>query len=87
MGFLAFIILGAIAGCIARAIVPGRIGSGLIPAIICGVVGAMVGGWLSSMFFNVDLGSFWNIRTWVIAIAGSALVLFIWGMITGRSKQ
>ena len=86
MGLIAFVILGAIAGMVARAIVPGRIGKGLIPAIICGVVGATIGGWLSSQFLNVSLGTFWDVRTWVIAIAGSALVLIVWGLITGKAK-
>ncbi len=87
MSIIAFIILGAIAGFIARAIVPGRISSGLIPALICGVVGAVVGGWLSSRLLDIDLGGFWNLRSWVIAIAGSVLVLVVWGMIKGRSNN
>ncbi|MCL2735782.1 MAG: GlsB/YeaQ/YmgE family stress response membrane protein [Propionibacteriaceae bacterium] len=86
MGIIAFLILGAIAGMVARALVPGRIGGGLIPAIVCGVLGAVVGGWLSSNFLHVSLGTFWDLRTWVISIAGSALVLVVWGMVTGRAK-
>ena len=80
-------ILGAIAGTIGRALVPGRIGGGLIGAIIVGAAGATVGGWLSSNFLHVSLGSFWDLRTWVIAVAGSVLVLVVWGMITGRAKN
>jgi len=85
MGSIAFLILGVIAGSVARALVPGRIGGGLLPALICGVIGAMVGGWLSTAIFNVPLGTFWDLRTWVISIAGSAIVLVAWGMITGRA--
>jgi uncharacterized membrane protein YeaQ/YmgE (transglycosylase-associated protein family) len=86
MGIIAFLILGVIAGMVARALVPGRIGGGLLPALLCGVGGALVGGWLSSTFLHVSLGRFWDIRTWIIAIAGSALVLVVWGMITGKAK-
>jgi len=85
MGIIAFLILGVIAGTIARILVPGRINKGLISALICGVVGALIGGWLSSSIFHISLGTFWSLRTWVIAIAGSALVLFVWGLITKKS--
>ena len=84
MSIIAFLILGLIAGAVARAIMPGRISGGIIPALVCGVVGAMIGGWLSSAIFRVSIGSFWNPITWVIAIAGSVLVLFIWGKINKK---
>ena len=87
MGIIAFLILGGIAGAVARALVPGRIGRGLIPAMICGVAGALIGGWLSSQFLHVGLGTFWDWRTWIIAIAGSALVLLVWGLLTGKAKK
>ena len=86
MGTIAFLILGLIAGSVARALVPGRISGGLLSALICGVVGALVGGWISTAIFHVSLGTFWDLRTWIISIAGSALVLAIWGMIKGRAK-
>jgi uncharacterized membrane protein YeaQ/YmgE (transglycosylase-associated protein family) len=49
MGIVAFIIIGLIAGLIARAVVPGRQGMGLIPTALLGMVGSLVGGILSSM--------------------------------------
>jgi len=87
MGTIAFLILGTIAGFVARALLPGRIGGGLIKALICGVAGALVGGWLSSAVFHVSLGTFWDLRTWVIAVAGSALVLLVYGALTGRNRK
>jgi len=81
MGIFGFLILGLAVGCIARMIVPGRIGKGWLPALVCGVIGALVGGFLSSLIFKVGLGSFWNPGTWIIAIIGSVIVLFIWGKI------
>jgi len=87
MGTIAFLILGLIAGSVARALVPGRIGGGLLSALICGVVGSLVGGWISAAIFHVSLGTFWDLRTWIIAIAGSALVLAIWGAIKGKSNK
>ncbi|MCL2471546.1 MAG: GlsB/YeaQ/YmgE family stress response membrane protein [Propionibacteriaceae bacterium] len=79
MGIISFLLLGLIAGAVARALVPGRIGSGFVSALVCGVVGALVGGWLSSAIFHISLGTFWDLRTWIISIAGSALVLTVWG--------
>ncbi|MDR0849706.1 MAG: GlsB/YeaQ/YmgE family stress response membrane protein [Propionibacteriaceae bacterium] len=86
MTLLASLIIGLVAGCVARAIVPGKIGGGIIPALICGVVGSVVGGWLSTRLFGISMGSFWDVRTWVISIAGSALVLVVWGFLVGRKK-
>jgi uncharacterized membrane protein YeaQ/YmgE (transglycosylase-associated protein family) len=87
MGFIAFIILGLIAGAIAKAILPGRQGGGWIATLILGVVGAILGGWLGSAIFGVGLENFWDLSTWLLAIAGAIIVLLIWGLITGRKKS
>ncbi|MEL5991309.1 GlsB/YeaQ/YmgE family stress response membrane protein [Microbacterium phosphatis] len=85
MGFIAFIILGLIAGAIAKAILPGRQGGGWIATLILGVVGALLGGWLGGLIFGADLGGFFDLTTWLLAIGGAIIVLLIWGLITGRS--
>ncbi|GGH42480.1 GlsB/YeaQ/YmgE family stress response membrane protein [Microbacterium album] len=87
MGFIAFIILGLIAGAIAKAILPGRQGGGWIATLILGVIGAVLGGWLGSAIFGVGIEEFWSIQTWLLAIGGSIIVLLIWGLITGRNKS
>lgn len=87
MGFFAFIILGLIAGAIAKAILPGRGSGGWFATLILGVIGAMVGGWLGSIIFNASLDRFWSLQSWALAIGGSVVVLLIWGMITGRKKE
>ncbi|GMA27508.1 GlsB/YeaQ/YmgE family stress response membrane protein [Arenivirga flava] len=84
MGFLAFILLGLIAGAIAKAILPGKQAGGWIATLILGVVGALIGGWIGSALFNAPLEDFFSIQTWLVAIGGSLLVLVIWGLITGR---
>ncbi|WP_336652925.1 MULTISPECIES: GlsB/YeaQ/YmgE family stress response membrane protein [unclassified Leucobacter] len=84
MGFIAFLVLGLIAGAIAKAILPGRQGGGWFVTLLLGVVGAMLGGWLGSVIFGASLQDFWSLQTWLLAIGGSVVVLLIWGLIVGR---
>ncbi|MFE2656132.1 GlsB/YeaQ/YmgE family stress response membrane protein [Brevibacterium sp. NPDC059310] len=86
MGFIAYLILGLIAGAIAKAILPGRQGGGWIATLILGVLGALVGGWLGGMIFGVEMNAFFSLSSWLCAIGGSLIVLVIWGLITGRSR-
>ena len=87
MGFLAFIVLGLIAGAIAKAILPGKSGGGWFATLILGVIGAVVGGWLGSLLFDASLEEFWSLQTWALAVGGAIVVLLIWGLITGRRKE
>lgn len=87
MGFIAFLILGLIAGAIAKALLPGRQGGGWFATLLLGVVGAMLGGWLGGMLFGADLQRFWSLESWALAIGGSVIVLLIWGAIVGRRKS
>jgi uncharacterized membrane protein YeaQ/YmgE (transglycosylase-associated protein family) len=87
MGFLGFLLLGLIAGAIAKAILPGKQGGGWIATLILGVVGALLGGWLGSILFNAPLQDFFSLQTWLLAIAGSIIVLLIYGLIVGRKRE
>jgi uncharacterized membrane protein YeaQ/YmgE (transglycosylase-associated protein family) len=87
MGFIAFLILGLIAGAIAKAILPGRQGGGWLITLLLGVIGAFLGGWLGSVLFGGPLGDFFQISTWVLAIAGSIIVLLIYGALTNRRSR
>ncbi|GHF09530.1 GlsB/YeaQ/YmgE family stress response membrane protein [Pseudolysinimonas yzui] len=86
MGILGWIVLGLIAGAIAKAILPGRMGGGWVVTLILGVVGALLGGFLGSAIFGVGLETFWSIQTWLVAIAGSIVVLLIYGLVTRGSS-
>ena len=86
MGFLGWIVLGLIAGAIAKLILPGKQGGGWIVTLILGVVGALLGGWLGSLLFNTGLQDFFSIQTWLLAIGGSIVVLLIWGLLTRGRK-
>jgi uncharacterized membrane protein YeaQ/YmgE (transglycosylase-associated protein family) len=85
MGIIAWIILGLVAGMIAKALVPGRDQQGLIVTTLIGVAGALLGGFLATRLFDVDgVQGFFNLSTWITAIAGSAVLLFAYHLVTAR---
>lgn len=75
MNILTWIVFGLIAGTIANLIDPRPSAGGILGSIILGIVGAVVGGFLSSLFFGVGVTGF-NIESLIIAILGSLLLLF-----------
>jgi uncharacterized membrane protein YeaQ/YmgE (transglycosylase-associated protein family) len=87
LSFLAFLLLGLIAGAIAKAILPGKQGGGWFITLLLGVVGALLGGWLGGLLFGVNLQEFWSLQTWLVAIVGSIVVLLIYGLITRNSRR
>ncbi|MBD7994990.1 MULTISPECIES: GlsB/YeaQ/YmgE family stress response membrane protein [Arthrobacter] len=87
MGIIAFLILGLIAGAIAKALLPGRQGGGWVITLVLGVVGALLGGFIGNAIFNVGLENFWSLQTWIVAILGSIVVLLVYGMITKRGAR
>lgn len=83
MGIISWLILGLIAGAIARAILPGKGPGGWIVTIIIGVIGAMLGGWIASALFDVNVNDeFFDLGTWIFAILGGLIVSLIWRAIT-----
>ena len=87
MGIIGWIVLGLIAGAIAKAILPGTQGGGWIITLILGVVGALLGGFLGSAIFGVGLEGFFDITTWLLAIGGAIIVLLIYGLVTRGSRR
>ncbi|HET6270212.1 MAG TPA: GlsB/YeaQ/YmgE family stress response membrane protein [Arthrobacter sp.] len=87
MGILGWLILGLIAGAIAKAILPGRQGGGWVVTLVLGVVGAILGGWIGSLIFGGGLGDFFDLRTWLLAILGAVIVLLIYGAVAGRRTR
>jgi uncharacterized membrane protein YeaQ/YmgE (transglycosylase-associated protein family) len=84
MGIIGFIILGLIAGAIAKAILPGDDPGGIIVTMLIGVAGALIGGVIARALGIGELGKFFDIGTWLIAIAGSLLLLVVYRMVAGR---
>jgi uncharacterized membrane protein YeaQ/YmgE (transglycosylase-associated protein family) len=79
------LILGLLAGAIAKLIVPGHDSGGIIMTMVIGIVGALLGGLLAAAVFGAHpLDHFFDLSTWITAIAGAIILLLIWRMITGR---
>ena len=85
MGIIAFIILGGLAGAIAKALLPGDDPGGVIVTTIIGIVGALLGGLLAAWIFDAHpLDEFFDISTWLTAIVGSIVLLVIYRAVVGR---
>ncbi|RIX26438.1 GlsB/YeaQ/YmgE family stress response membrane protein [Amnibacterium setariae] len=81
------IIVGLIAGFIARAIVPGRQSMGIGATILLGIVGSFVGGFLGFLIFGKDAGDGFLQPSGIIgSIIGAIIALLIYGAVTGRRR-
>ncbi|MDF7760259.1 GlsB/YeaQ/YmgE family stress response membrane protein [Kosakonia cowanii] len=81
MGILAWIVFGLIAGVIAKFIMPGRDGGGFILTCVLGIVGAVVGGWLATMFgYGGDITGF-DMHSFIVAVIGAIVVLAVFRLL------
>lgn len=84
MGILTWIIVGLLAGAIAKALHPGKDPGGFIVTILIGIAGAVVGGWISSLFGYGKVDGF-DIGSLFIAILGAVLLLFLYRKFSSRT--
>ena len=88
MGIIAFIILGLLAGIIAKQLLPGSDPGGIIVTTLIGIAGALLGGFLAAALFDAHpLDEFFDISTWLTAIVGSIVLLLIYRAVAGRSNS
>lgn len=84
MGLIATIVVGLIAGWLTGKLMSG--GSyGVVANLLLGIVGSIVGGWLTSIFLGVDLISGFNLTTIIVSVIGAVVVVAIYRLITRRS--
>ncbi len=86
MGIIGWILLGLLAGAIAKLILPGEDPGGFIVTTLIGIAGAIVGGLIASALDIGDIDEFFDIGTWLIAIGGSLLLLLVYRMLVGRGE-
>ena len=85
MGIISWIVFGLIAGLIAKTIMPGKDPGGCIITVLVGIAGALLGGYVATLFGFGGLTGF-DFRSMIVAILGSILLLFIWRLIAGRRR-
>jgi uncharacterized membrane protein YeaQ/YmgE (transglycosylase-associated protein family) len=87
MSVIGWIVLGLIAGVIAKYLLGSQAKHGVIVTILIGIAGALVGGWAASELFGIkSTGGFFDLSTWLIAIVGSVVLLGIYYAITNRGS-
>jgi uncharacterized membrane protein YeaQ/YmgE (transglycosylase-associated protein family) len=84
MGFLGWIVFGAIVGIIAKLLMPGKDPGGFIITILLGIVGAMLGGFLGRVLGFYREG---EAAGYIMSIVGAMLILFLYRMVAGRTKH
>ena len=82
-GIIAWIVIGGIAGAIAKLLMPGRDPGGCIITVVLGVIGALLGGFLATKLGYGGISGF-DLRSFFIAVLGSIVVLIFWRLIRGR---
>jgi uncharacterized membrane protein YeaQ/YmgE (transglycosylase-associated protein family) len=82
VGWIGYIIIGAIAGWLAGKIVKGG-GSGILMNIVIGIVGALIGGFLLSFWFDTAEGGWWF--TFFTALLGSVILLWVVGLVSRKT--
>jgi uncharacterized membrane protein YeaQ/YmgE (transglycosylase-associated protein family) len=85
MSIIAWIVLGLLGGLIAKAIMPGAERIGLILTPLLGIAGALLGGFLATALgFGDPIDEFFDISTWIAAVVGAIIILFVWNAISSR---
>lgn len=88
MGIIGWIVLGLVAGAIAKALLPGAQPGGVIATTLVGVVGALLGGLVAWAVGAGDpIDEFWDWSTWIAAIVGAVVVLLLWQNLAGRGVR
>ncbi|MDQ0785391.1 putative membrane protein YeaQ/YmgE (transglycosylase-associated protein family) [Streptomyces sp. B3I7] len=88
MGIIAWILIGLLAGAIAKLLLPGKDPGGIIVTMLIGIAGGLLGGWLGKVIFGVDsVDGFFELSTWIAAIVGSLILLVLYRVLTGNRRS
>ncbi|MFB7244032.1 GlsB/YeaQ/YmgE family stress response membrane protein [Streptomyces populi] len=88
MGIIAWILIGLLAGAIAKLLLPGKDPGGIIVTMLIGIAGGLLGGWLGKVIFGVDsIDGFFDLSTWIAAVVGSLILLILYRALTGNSRS
>lgn len=84
MGILYWILLGLLVGALAKLIVPGKQGGGIIVTIVLGIVGAFLGGWIGTLLGLGSVNGF-NLTSILLATGGAIIVILIYNALKKKS--
>lgn len=82
---IVWIVVGLIAGALARLIMPGRDPMGLLMTIVLGIIGSFVGGFVSNLIFHYGSRDTFHPAGLIMSVIGAIVVLWVWRMIKGRT--
>jgi uncharacterized membrane protein YeaQ/YmgE (transglycosylase-associated protein family) len=88
MNIIAWIILGLLAGAIAKAIYPGNQGGGILATMLLGIIGAFIGGSLYTLLTTGQLAltaTGFSIGGLILAIVGALIAIWLWGLLARRA--
>lgn len=86
MGIIGWIVLGLLAGAIAKAILPGGQRGGFIVTGLIGIAGALIAGFAAqAMGFGDPVDEFFDFSTWIAAIVGAIVLLLVWSSLSKRT--
>lgn len=86
MGVLSWILFGLIAGGIAKYLLPGKDPGGCLVTALIGIVGAVIGGFLGTTVFDWGRVTGFDLRSFLIAIAGAVLLLALYRLLVRRLR-
>jgi uncharacterized membrane protein YeaQ/YmgE (transglycosylase-associated protein family) len=91
MNIIAWVVLGLLAGAIAKAIYPGYQGGGILSTMVLGIVGAFVGGSLYTLLQTGTLqitaaGTGFSLPGLFIAVIGAIIAIYLWGLLSRSSR-
>ena len=85
MGIIGWIVLGLLAGLIAKRIMPGAERIGVVITTLLGIGGALLGGFIATALGLGDpIDEFFDLSTWLAAVIGALILLYLWNMIRKR---
>jgi uncharacterized membrane protein YeaQ/YmgE (transglycosylase-associated protein family) len=82
MGIIGWVVLGLIAGVIAKKIMPGAERIGIVITTLLGIGGALLGGFIATALgFGDPIDEFFDLSTWLAAVLGALILLYLWNVL------
>ena len=82
MGIIGWVVLGLLAGVIAKTIMPGAERIGIVITTLLGIGGALLGGFIATALgFGDPIDEFFDLSTWLAAVVGALILLYLWNVL------